>query len=132
MDQPTTAYLSPEEIASSLQDAGYKAKLVRLDTGRKVILSAAAGFSYTIYLIGPDDNLNAIKNIQFSAVFSNKPELESVNKWNMEGGFGKAYLDEDNALHLEWDCVVEHATSEIIKNCAEWWAACLANIGDIG
>ena len=42
-------YYSPEELSRILQDAGYKAELDTLQSGRKVIRSATSGYKFTLY-----------------------------------------------------------------------------------
>ena len=123
-------YYSPEELSRILQDAGYKAELDTLQSGRKVIRSATSGYKFTLYTYGPKDDLNVVHSIQFAAYFSSKISFEQANKWNKERRFVKVYQDADGDLCLEWDVVVRYASPAFVKDCVEWWGVAISDLNE--
>jgi Putative bacterial sensory transduction regulator len=127
----TDQYCSLEDIASAIQEAGYKAEIEELQNGRKVIRSAASGSRFSVYTYGPADDLEKVQTIQFAYAVEKKVDPEEINKWNVEKRFGKAYLDEDGDLNLDWDIVVSYTTSEFLKECLNWWDLILGSLVEI-
>jgi len=124
-------YYLPSEIASIIQDCGYRAEMKKLDSGRTVIRSAAGGFAFSIYCYGTKENKDHVTTVQFSSSFSQKVTTEQVNKWNQKKRFIKAYADSDGELVLEWDIVVTFISLAAIKECLEWWEAVISMVGEI-
>lgn len=124
-------YYLPSDIASVIQESGYRAEMDKLDSGRTVIRSAAGGFRFGVYLYGKKDNQDHIVTMQFSSSFSQKVTPEQTNKWNKEKRFIKAYADSDSELCLEWDIVVSFVSPAAIKECLEWWELVIGKVGEI-
>jgi len=66
------------------------------------------GVPYQVYFYNCTDNANC-EDINFYAGFlDNKPDLETINAWNRDKRFGKAYLDSDLDAVVEWDVNLEY------------------------
>lgn len=131
MNELSKPYYSAEELAGVFSNAGYKAEIDALPSGRKVIRSSAAGHKFNVYTYGPKDNLERIRTMQFTYGVVRKPPIESVNKWNENMRFGRAYLDDEGDLWLDWDCVLTYASPAYVKECLEWWEISLGKIDDL-
>lgn len=123
-------YYSPAEIAAVLIDSGYKAEMEQLESGRTVIRSSTSGYRFSIYLYGPKDQREHVTTIQFRSSFTDRVSLESVNRWNSDKRFVKAYSDQDGELALEWDVVVKFVAPAYFKECVEWWDVLLGDLKD--
>lgn len=124
-------YCSMEFIADAIKDAGYKAEVEELNSGRKVIRSAASGSSFYIYTYGPDDDSTQIQSIQFAYAVERKVDPAEINKWNSAWRFGKAYLDEDGDLNVEWDVIISYSSRRFVAECINCWDQILASVKDI-
>ena len=78
---------------------------------------------YTLYFMNCTDNANCEDVNFYSGFLDNKPDLETINAWNRDKRFGKAYLDTDLDAVVEWDVNLEHGvTSENMDAAfALWW-----------
>jgi hypothetical protein len=123
-------YYAPAEIASLMQDSGYRADMTKLDNGCTAILSSAAGFNFSIYLYG-DCERERVTTLQFSSAFGDKVSVEQVNKWNREKRFLKAYMDAEGELCVEWDVVVSFVSPAAIRECLGWWEAVLGEVNEL-
>lgn len=121
-------YYAPSDIASLMRDNGYRADMKRIDSGCTAILSAAAGFNFSVYLYGDSDR---ITTLQFSSAFGDKVSPEQVNKWNREKRFLKAYVDAEGELCVEWDVVVSFVPPAAIKECLGWWETILGEVDEL-
>jgi hypothetical protein len=81
------------------------------------------GISYQVYFYNCTDNANC-EDINFYAGFlDNKPDLETINSWNRDKRFGKAYLDSDLDAVIEWDVNLESGVTRENLDAAfgVWW-----------
>ncbi len=92
---------TPENVASALQDAGYKAKIEKADDGSRYILSAANGNGFTVDLT----DCKALKcaGLSLQSFYQAEPyfNLAMANEWNQSNRFLKVSLDEKGQLR-EW------------------------------
>jgi hypothetical protein len=96
---------NPRSIAAALQEAGYRAKVV-FDDGNPYVDSAANGANFSISL----ENCKEHKNCQdamFRSTYAKKDEepvtLETINKFNADHRWVRAYLGKDGGPVLEQD-----------------------------
>ena len=91
------------EVAAWLQKAGYKAELVKDETGDPLINSAAEGHTFKVYFY--DCKEGRCKALQFSAGFDMKDgmALEKANEWNRKNRYLKAYLDDEKDPYVQYD-----------------------------
>jgi hypothetical protein len=80
---------------------------------------------------GAKDNPNQITRAQFRSHFSDKPNLEAVNKWNKDKNFIKAYLNSNGELVLEWDFVLQFSAPAQIKECLRLWEVVLPDVRNL-
>jgi hypothetical protein len=95
--------LKPNDIASILRDAGYRAEIVT-ENNRTRIRTGMGGYNVNVYIYGCDED-GACASIQFSLGLTKSPNytLSVANKWNQDKRFTKAYLDTGGNLFLEAD-----------------------------
>lgn len=108
-DKPVTAgkvsVANPRTIAAALQDAGYRAKVV-FDDGNPYVDSATNGANFSVSL----ENCKEHKDCQdamFRSSYKKKDEnpvtLDTINKFNADHRWVRAYLDKDGDPVLEQD-----------------------------
>ena len=81
------------------------------------------GIPYQLYFMNCTDNANCEDVNFYSGFLDNKPDLETINAWNRDKRFGKAYLDSDLDAVIEWDVNLEYGlTSENMDAAFSlWW-----------
>ena len=76
--------------------------------GDPKISGKVEGITYQVYFYNCTKSANC-EDINFYAGFlDNKPDLETINAWNRDKRFGKAYLDSDLDAVIEWDVNLEN------------------------
>jgi hypothetical protein len=87
------------------------ATLEKQSTGDPKITGKIEGISYQVYFMNCTDSKNC-EDINFYAGFSfaedAKPAMDSINAWNRDKRFGKAYLDSELDPVIEWDVNLEY------------------------
>ncbi|MEM7777253.1 MAG: YbjN domain-containing protein [Pseudomonadota bacterium] len=122
--------ISAEDLTFALMDSGYRAELEKLEDGRKYILSSASGWKFGLYLFELDDTPDVVDSIMFSFIASRDVTLDQVNTWNRERRFGRAFLDEEGLLNVEWDCMMTHGNLAYFRECVEVWDRLLGRIDE--
>lgn len=91
---------------------GYgSASLEKQSNGDPKITGKIEGVQYAVYFMNCTDN-KACEDLNFYAGFlDNKPSLETINAWNRDKRFGKAYLDSDDDAVIEFDINLEHGVT---------------------
>jgi len=119
--------VTAQEVASVLQEKGYKAQVTKDKDGDPLIRSAAGGNDFLI-LYYECKRRPRCASIQFYAGFKKQGiSPERIAEWNSTKRFGRAYLDSDSDPRVEMDVDVEHgATTEAIANDMERWSTVLA------
>jgi hypothetical protein len=91
--------------------------------GNPKIAGVIAGIPYQLYFMNCTDGTNC-EDVQFYSGFLDvKPDLETINAWNRDKRFGKAYLDSDLDAVIEWDVNLEHGLTRENMDAAFslWW-----------
>jgi len=113
----------PETIMKALQDAGYRATLSKDNGGDPLIKSGAAGVDFSVLFYNCTENKDC-KTIQFYAGFVKKGlTLETMNKWNTNHRFARAYLDDEKDPRIEMDLDLDNGgmSAALFKaNIATW------------
>ncbi|WP_242415370.1 YbjN domain-containing protein [Sphingomonas panni] len=113
----------PETIMTALREAGYRAALSKDNVGDPVIKSGAAGVDFSVLFYNCTEHKDC-KTIQFYAGFVKKGRsLDTMNKWNAEHRFGRAYLDDEKDPRIEMDLDLDKGgmSSALFKaNIATW------------
>lgn len=125
--------VSAANVASmidALQRKGYRAELAKDESGDPMINSASSGTNFIILFYGCKKNENCT-TVQFFAGFTNfaNASLESLNKWNAENRFGRAYVSDRGAARLEMDLDLDHGgmSAALFDDNLELWTSVLAN-----
>ncbi len=65
---------------------------------------------------------NLCQDMNFRVGFLIKPKADTINDWNKNKRFSKAYLDDENDAILEWDIIISGGISKenMDKNFAYW------------
>ena len=99
----TTA--EPQSIASYLQRAGYRAKIVT-DDGAPYIESATNGANFYVNLLNCNDNAPC-EDLMFRSSYDKRTEnpvkLETINTFNEDHRWARAYLDKQGDPVIEMD-----------------------------
>jgi hypothetical protein len=118
----------PAQIASILQDLGFRAKLEATPDKTPRIESSSGGKFFYIYFVGCKDGVNC-KAINFSTywIFEKKIPIETVNAWNLEKFVGKAFLDKDGDVFLQFFVNLDRGGVERtnFEDTMEWWQLAL-------
>jgi hypothetical protein len=111
-----------DEILNIAKGYG-SASLGTQQNGDPKISGRVEGIPYQVYFYNCTDNANC-EDINFYAGFlDNKPDLETINAWNRDKRFGKAYLDSDLDAVIEWDVNLEYGLTRENMDAAFalWW-----------
>lgn len=94
--------LKPDEVASILRDAGYRAEVIH-QNNRWRIRTGMGGRKITVYLYCDDSG--TCDSLTYSLDFSASPDftLTIANKWNRDKRYAKAYIDTDGGIVVEYD-----------------------------
>ncbi|MEM9709408.1 MAG: YbjN domain-containing protein [Pseudomonadota bacterium] len=99
---PIVAVDRPAAVALTLRDLGYRAKLIRDDQDRPVILSGVGGYTFDITFFWCDGE-DVCPGLLFSTWFDldNGFDLEQINEWNRGQVVGRAFADADCDPHID-------------------------------
>ncbi len=99
----TFGKFKPDELASILRDAGYRAEVVSEPGRSPRIRTSMAGYNIVIYLYTCADG--SCGALQYSLGITKSPDftLTLVNKWNQDKRFAKAHIDTGGNIYLEYD-----------------------------
>lgn len=121
----------PDVIQAFLQGYGLQVTQSTDDVGDPLLESRIEGTYFQVYFYGCDDNGHACTSVQFAAGFD-KPEalsLTTVNTWNQETRFARAYLDDEGDPHLEYDVnlAVDGVGGKNFDDSIDIWRTVLAD-----
>lgn len=98
---------NPQSIASLMQKAGYRAKLVT-DDGNPYLESSAEGANFTIFWQNCKEGRSCEDLMLRSSYVRDKEKpatLKTINDFNREFRFTRAYLDKDSDPVIEMDII---------------------------
>lgn len=96
----------PNSIVTALQKAGYKAKLT-YEEGNPEIESSAAGATFQLRFQNCDSE-DGCEDIMVQSAYDMAKDaitLDTINKFNKDNRWARAYLDDENDPVLEMDLV---------------------------
>ena len=96
----------PNSLVAALQKAGYKAKLT-FEEGKPEIESSAAGATFYLYFQNCESK-DGCEDIMVQSAYDmaqNAVSLETINKFNKDNRWARAYLDDESDPILEYDLV---------------------------
>jgi hypothetical protein len=113
---------SIDEILNIAKGYG-SANLGTQSNGDPKIEGRIDGIPYQLYFMNCSDNANCEDVNFYSGFLDNKPDLETINAWNRDKRFGKAYLDSDLDAVIEWDVNLEYGLTRENMDAAFslWW-----------
>lgn len=121
----------PATVAAALMDAGYRAKLDKMDNGAPMISSAAAGYNYDLFFSGCTDNKEC-KSLTFSVTFSDDDKANSAelaNEWNAGYRFSTMALNKDRTLTVTYDVTTVGGLNKAnFADVIEWWSIILGDL----
>jgi hypothetical protein len=118
----------PEKILEIARGFG-SAELEREPDGTPRIRGRMEGSRYTIYFYGCKNGTDC-STIQFwtYAPAPGNP-LDAVNVWNRQYRFGKAYIDDDGDIAIEWDVNLwGGVTPKNLDDTFDWWRGVMVRI----
>ena len=102
------------------------ATLTSQSDGNPMIAGQIDDIPYSLRLRNCFEN-SRCEDMNFRVGFLVKPTLESMNKWNREKRFSKAYLDVEGDAIIEMDTVLEGGVSkENMREVFSYWRLTLA------
>lgn len=102
---------------------GYgSATLAEQSNGDPKITGKVNGITYQVYFRNCTDNKNC-EDLNFYLGFLDvKPSMDTINTWNAEKRFSRAYLDVDKDAVVEWDLDLQvGVTAEYMDKTFELW-----------
>lgn len=123
---------NPGQLASIIQDLGYRAAVDVDGIGDPMIRSSAEGIEFVIYFYNCTDNA-ACKFVLFRAGFDlvNGTTDDVVNEWNANALFGRAYLDDEADPWLEMSVNLDGGVSRAnFEDSYHWWTVVLGGFKD--
>ncbi len=113
----------PENVASLMQDLGYKASLGTDNVGDPLISSSAHGYDFDVLFYDCTDNTDC-KAVQFSAAFdlTDGMSLTKTQDFNRERRWVKVYLNDESDPRVEMDYNLRGGvTVENFNDTFDWW-----------
>lgn len=111
-----------DEVAKWLQDAGYKAQIMTLKSGDRIIASGADGFTWKVYQFDCDGD--RCGSIQFAMGLNTKGAFDTakMNEWSKKNRWARAYVDSVNDPWLEYDVdLTPGGTYELLNDEFATW-----------
>jgi len=109
--------ITPEQVASALTAAGFRAQVTTRDKS-KYVTTKMRNFNVTVSFYACD--AQGCGSLQFVSWFSDKVELDWVNAWNNKWRYTKAAVDKDGDLEFSLDVLVSGGiTIENVKENAK-------------
>lgn len=113
----------PEQVATALRDAGYKAELKTNDKGEPFISSASNGESFTVEFYGCKGKTDC-GSFQFYGWYKKDAlfTTDFTNEWNMKKRFLKAAIDKDGDLSIYMDVTgIGKMTQAAFADWIDWY-----------
>ena len=122
---PIEGGVTAGQVASVLQQKGYKADVGTDDDGDPKVKSAAEGVNFTVFFYGCNHTTHCT-SVTFQAGFhvDGGVALDKVNGWNRDKRFLKTWLDKVNDPYIEMDVDADHGfTTESLAEYVDTWAS---------
>ena len=100
---------NPISVVQALQSAGYPAALGRDEQGAPKIDTSAGGTSFIVYFFDCTNGRDC-RAVQFHSSYeSEAPALETINRWNRDYRYTRAFVTADGNPALEFDINLDAA-----------------------
>lgn len=124
---------APQTIVRSMQAAGYTAELTTDNMGDPMIRSTVAGDKFSVLFYNCTDHRDCA-TVQFHAGYAVSPKIsaESINTWNRDQRFGRAYLDKEGDPIVEMDVDLDDGgiSDALFADNLEFWASLIPKFRD--
>jgi hypothetical protein len=98
-----------DEILNIARGYG-SANLETQSNGDPKISGRIEGVLYQVYFMNCTNNSDC-EDVNFYSGFDVTPDLDTINAWNRDKRFGKAYLDIEDDAVVEWDVNLEYGVT---------------------
>ena len=92
-----------EDVVAWLQSAGYSAKVVTAESGKRHIVSNTMGTPFNVFMGDCKDERCASLNLAAGFSTGGKFDIAQINDWNNNNRWCRAYYDNVNDPWLEMD-----------------------------
>jgi hypothetical protein len=100
---------NPQTVVQALQSAGYRAVLGRDEQGDPKIDTAAGGTNFVVYFFDCTSGRDC-RAVQFHSSYETQPpSLETMNRWNRDYRYTRAFVTSANNPALEMDINLDAA-----------------------
>ncbi|MFN0113546.1 MAG: YbjN domain-containing protein [Paracoccaceae bacterium] len=129
--QTLVAADNPAKILEIARGFG-SAELETDSEGAPVIRGRIEGTRYSVFFFGCEDGKDCT-DIQFwSYLPAPQDALGAVNDWNRERRFGKAYVDSEGDIAIEFDVNLWGGVSpKNLDDTFDWWRVVLERAGEV-
>jgi len=105
--------VNAEQMATIVQDMGYRAEVLTSNDGKKRIRTRIGGWNVTVSFYSCEGQENC-KSIGLRTFFKNDANKgpSFTNDWNRDKRFAKAYIDSDNDLNIEYDILLRNGVTK--------------------
>ena len=94
---------APDSLVTFFKSAGYPVRLTEDTVGDPLIEYRVNGDKMSLFFYDCEDNVDC-QAVQFYAGYTDAgATLETINAWNTDRRFVRAYLTEDNVARIEMD-----------------------------
>jgi hypothetical protein len=122
----------PKSLVEAMQQAGYKAQLDTDEVGDPMIRSSQSGVDFLVLFYNCTDNTDC-RTIQFYVGYSepNSATPETMNAWNKDNRFGRAYVGDDRIARLEMDVDLDDGgiSQALFEDNLEFWVTVMSEFG---
>ncbi len=122
---------NPATVQAVLQSGGYKPEMKKDGTGDPLLMIDAQGYKMMVLFFGCKNNVGC-KSVSFYAATkaAKTIDLSSVNKWNAQHRFGRAFLDSDGDPTLQYDLNLDVGgmSPELFTDTLEWFTVAFDNL----
>ena len=118
-------------IAAIAQEYG-SAEVEEDNTGDPMLSGEMGGTEYVVFFYGCTDGADC-QTIQFLSSWVNPgaADIDSINAWNREKRFGKAFLDDENDPVIEMNVNLYAGVTETnLSDTFDWWRVVMENFED--
>lgn len=121
---------NPQSLMSFFESEGAPAKLVEDNVGDPKIELKHYSTDFSVYFYGCDSG-KSCDAIQFFSGYATegKVAIATINEWNTDRRFARAYLTDDGAARIEYDIYTgaDGITTEDFAEIFEIWVDLLGN-----
>ena len=116
----------PQSVVRAMQAAGYQAALDREEeSGSPMISSSSGGKNFAVFFYGCEKGANCT-DLQFFAGWNGaKTPLATINDFNVNHRYARAYVSDDGAARVEMDVDVDYGgiSDRLFRDYLDVWAS---------